>query len=134
LGAAEHDARAALLIIDDEQAAAVFAQRALKFRLGCRADIVANGRYAIKSLETEDYDVIISDVRMPGMNGWQLFEWLTARRPELVSRLMFTTGDASGSELHTRIAKLGIRILQKPFTISALEHEVRRLLALRLPA
>jgi two-component system cell cycle sensor histidine kinase/response regulator CckA len=131
---AENDAHgASLLIIDDEPAAAGFVRRALIYRLGCRAQIVANGSHAIERLEEEDYDVIISDVRMPGMNGLQLFEWLTERRPELVSRLMFTTGDASGSELNSRIAALGIPILQKPFPIGTLVREVRRLLTLRSP-
>ncbi|HEV3216140.1 MAG TPA: hypothetical protein VGZ27_10480 [Vicinamibacterales bacterium] len=51
---------ASLLIIDDEQPAAVFVPRALIYRLGCRVHIVGNGRHAIERLKEEDYDVIIS--------------------------------------------------------------------------
>jgi signal transduction histidine kinase/ActR/RegA family two-component response regulator len=121
---------ASLLIIDDELPATMFVKRALTHLLSCRTETAANGSEAVERLSSGVYDVIISDVRMPGMNGVQLLEWLGNHRPDLVSRLMFITGDASASDLNARIAKLGIPILQKPFTMDALEREVRSLLAL----
>ena len=64
--------------------------------------------------------MVISDVRMPGMNGIDFAEWVQLNHPSLMPRLVLMTGDASGSELNLRADQLGVHILRKPFTLATL--------------
>ena len=40
------------------------------------------------------YDLLICDLRMPGVSGTELYDWLRVNRPELIARLIVATGDA----------------------------------------
>ena len=54
------------------------------------------------------------------MNGVQFLEWLTANRPDLLSKTVFMTGDGRSSELNAKIELAGQPVLRKPFTLDAL--------------
>jgi CheY-like chemotaxis protein len=47
-------------------------------------------------LANRDVDLIVSDIRMPEMDGPALFAWLQSERPELAARVAFVTGDTLG--------------------------------------
>ena len=86
---------------------------------------VADGWEAIRLLEQRDFDVIISDVRMPGMSGREFLERLRRDRPELVGRLVFSTGDAFTVETATLLKESGAPTVAKPFDFAVLERVVR---------
>ena len=116
--------RLAVLVVDDE---ASLREALLRFlqRRNIHGEGVADGWEAIRLLEQRDFDVIISDVRMPGMSGREFLERLRRDRPELLGRLVFSTGDAFTSETATLLKESGVPTVAKPFDFAVLERVVR---------
>ena len=116
--------RLAVLVVDDEPSLREALLRFLQ-RRNIHAEGVADGWEAIRLLEHRDFDVIISDVRMPGMSGREFLERLRRDRPELLARLVFSTGDAFTSETATLLKESGVPTVAKPFDFAVLERVVR---------
>lgn len=116
-----------VLVVEDDDFVAGFIGDALKTRCGCNVSRAANGYQATEILRTSDFDMIISDVRMPKMNGLEFLEWIRSHRPTLQPRLLFITGDASGTELNAAIQQSGVPTLKKPLSVEALVNEFWRL-------
>ena len=116
--------RLAVLVVDDEPSLREALLRFLQ-RRNIHGEGVADGWEAIRLLEQRDFDVIISDVRMPGMSGREFLERLRRDRPELLARLVFSTGDAFTSETATLLKESGVPTVAKPFDFAVLERVVR---------
>jgi CheY-like chemotaxis protein len=71
---------------------------------------------------------VISDVRMPELDGFGLYEWLKNNRPRLAENFLFITGDAGSQDLNQKLESLGARVLRKPFKLEMLVQECQRLL------
>lgn len=120
-----------VLIIDDEPSIR-FALRRWFERQGWVADEATDGVHALDMLLTPSaradsgasYTVIVCDLRMPGMSGSQLHERLKKDRPELIDRLVFTTGDDVASPPVGSVLGSHERVLQKPFEFTALRELV----------
>jgi CheY-like chemotaxis protein len=117
-----------ILVVDDELPVASMLCELL-VEDGHRAEAVSNGAAALKRLSESEYDLIISDMKMPGMGGEQLYGELRRRRPELCSRLLLTTGDTVGSEPRDFVARTGLDLVHKPFDVDSLRRTVRSRLA-----
>src|SRR5438552_2121622 len=117
-----------VLVIDDETA---LRNALLRFlgRRGIRGHGAADGTEALGLLGQRDFDVIISDVRMPGMSGREFLERLRRERPELTARVVFSTGDTFAPETATLIRESGVPTVTKPFDFAALERVVREVAA-----
>jgi two-component system response regulator AtoC len=94
-------------------------------RCGIAAEAVADGREALTALARRDFDAIVSDVRMPGMGGKELVRELTRDRPELLERLILTTGDTLAPETSALLEQTGVPVLVKPFDFDRLEQLIR---------
>src|SRR5437660_744476 len=116
--------RLAVLVVDDEVALREALLRFLQ-RRDIHVEGVADGWEAIRLLEQRAFDVIISDVRMPGMSGREFLERLRRDRPELVARLVFSTGDAFTPETATLLKESGVPTVAKPFDFAVLERVLR---------
>jgi len=79
---------------------------------------------AMSLLEANDYDVILSDLRMPGLDGEDLLRHITQRRPELLPRFVVVTGDTGAPETLELLDRPNLRSLAKPFGIQDLCHTV----------
>jgi PAS domain S-box-containing protein len=113
-----------VLLIDDEAGLRAAVAKYLNRRgIQCRA--VGDGSEALEVLRNRDFDVIVSDVRMPGMNGREFLERLREDRPELVSRLIFSTGDTFAAETAALLRDSGVPSLIKPFDFERLEAVLR---------
>lgn len=66
-----------LLVVDDHRMNRILLARYLA-RLGYRATLVENGRQALEHVQRESFDLILLDVEMPGMDGYQVLEQLQA--------------------------------------------------------
>jgi len=113
-----HGAR--VLVVDDEIVVSRVMQEIFRTKFGCQVDVAANGLAAFKRLAETRYALVISDIRMPEMNGTELYLWLREAQPEAARRFVFVTGHVGEEHLETEIAQLGVPVLAKPFTIAQL--------------
>jgi two-component system NtrC family sensor kinase len=123
------------LIIDDESTLRV-ALRRFFVRLGWQVSEAADGKEALalllESVRTPQhggtyYDMVLTDVRMPGLNGMQLHSRLAAERPDILPRLVFSTGDVSGPETAAFVERVGCVIVNKPFHLGELQEIAEKL-------
>jgi two-component system NtrC family sensor kinase len=116
--------RLAVLVVDDEpgirQATARFLNRS-----GMQVRAVSDGAEALRALRGQAFDVILCDVRMPGMNGRDFLIRLREQAPVLISTLIFATGDTLDADTAALLADAGAPSLVKPFDFDALERLVR---------
>jgi two-component system, NtrC family, sensor kinase len=120
------DGALSVLLIDDEEGLRRAAVAFLK-RRGMHVVAVGDGADALRALRRERFDVIVSDVRMPGMGGGEFLERLRRDHPALVRRLIFTTGDSFAADTSTLLRDSGVPSLAKPYDFATLErtlHEV----------
>ena len=81
-----------VLVIEDEPCIALVCMRTLTTE-GFQVDIAINGEIALEMWRKKDYDLCISDIRTPRMNGIELYRQLESECPESVYKFIFTTGD-----------------------------------------
>ena len=120
------DGKLSVLLVDDEEGLRRAVLGFLK-RRGMHAIAVEDGGDALRVLRRERFDVIVSDVRMPGMSGGEFLERLRREHPTMVNRLIFTTGDAFAADTATLLRDAGVPALVKPYDFAQLEillHEV----------
>jgi two-component system NtrC family sensor kinase len=103
-----------ILVVDDEQHILTLLTRILT-REGCIVETAINGDAAASKLAEQHWDLIISDVKMPGMDGRRLYAHVLATQPELAKRVIFTTGDTANASTLAFLAELGRPYLKKPF-------------------
>ncbi|HYX82363.1 MAG TPA: ATP-binding protein [Gemmatimonadales bacterium] len=114
----------AVLLIDDEEGL----RRALVTfftRRGMRITAVEDGSDGLRVLQRQRFDVIVSDVRMPGMSGGEFLERLRREYPTMLNRLIFTTGDTFAADTATLLRDAGVPSLVKPYDFAKLERVVR---------
>ncbi len=114
-----------ILVAEDEAGVAGVLSGLLR-RLGHEVEVARDGREALARVEASPYDLLIVDVKMPGMGGRQLWEALRDRGSPLVRRLAFMSGNARSPELVELVKEAGALTLPKPFTfenVSALLRE-----------
>lgn len=115
---AARDAR--VLVVDDEPHVRRLIQTVLTTRFECDVDTAAQGIEAFERLAAQKYALVISDIRMPAMNGTELYLWLREAQPELAQRFIFVTGYPGENHLEKDVAEWAIPVLPKPFSISQL--------------
>ncbi|OLC07387.1 MAG: hypothetical protein AUH41_10590 [Gemmatimonadetes bacterium 13_1_40CM_66_11] len=118
------DGKLSVLLIDDEEGLRRAVVNYLK-RRGMHIIAVEDGGDALRVLRREHFDVIVSDVRMPGMSGGEFLERLRREYPAMVNRLIFTTGDTFAADTSTLLRDSGVPSLVKPYDFSKLETVVR---------
>jgi len=92
--------------------------------MGLDVSWVTDGELAISRLRDHDYAVIVSDMRMPKVDGMELLAWIGKHRPDMATRILFITGD-SAAERNDTAVQAGARLLLKPFKIDDLTRECR---------
>jgi len=101
-----------LLIVDDNITNLLVASRQLS-RFGINADKAENGYAAIELLKEQKFDVVLVDLHMPGMDGYQLAKHIQENYPE--TKVIIFTADVL-EEVRLRLKEMGILyILSKPF-------------------
>jgi len=96
--------------------------------LGYRADAAASGVEALALFDRGQYDVVLTDLMMPGMSGWEVLAALRQRDPQLP--IIILTGTPAIGD--PRAAQTGVAVLRKPIDVTALEATIKRMLAQRL--
>jgi two-component system NtrC family sensor kinase len=116
-----------VLVVDDEEPVGNLLARLLG-ELGHQPTVASSGEEALERLKHTSFDLILSDVKMPGMSGFDLHRAVQQLLPELASRIVFVTGDILTPATQARIAQLGNPYITKPFAIERLQALVRALL------
>ena len=113
-----------VLVVDDDLELATVLAAALRAEQH-EVEIAANGLEALDAIAAGHFDVILTDVRMPKLDGPGLYRELQQRHPEMVDRIVFVTGDILGRETAAFLERTRVAHLTKPFDIK----QVRRLVA-----
>ena len=79
-----------LLIVDDEPDMLTLLKRSLEPDLGCQVDTASSGEAALEMLRASDYDLVLADIKMPGISGLEVLEQVKADRGEEVTVVMMT--------------------------------------------
>ncbi len=117
-----------VLVIDDEEIIRATVQDVLA-KKGCDVDTARDGDEAVAMIHCRDYDLIISDIRMPGKNGYQIYSEVKDRAP--ACPVIFMTGfgyDPNHSIIRARAEGLAA-VLFKPFKVDQLLDDVRNAVA-----
>jgi two-component system cell cycle response regulator CpdR len=112
-----------ILLAEDDSSMREYLQRALT-RVGYDVDAVGCGTEALPLLEAGRYDLLLTDIVMPEMDGIELAQKASAGDPEI--RVMFITGFAAVA-LQAGRAAPEAKLLSKPFHLKDLVMEVDRL-------
>jgi PAS domain S-box-containing protein len=114
------------LIVDDEAEVAQSLAEMLGL-LGLQCDVAATGPEGLERIRKRRFDLILSDLRMPGLDGEALHARLVASHPGLIERLAFVTGDTLGTTAEAFLKRAGRPVLMKPFDFGALRQLLRDL-------
>ena len=97
---------------------------------GHRVHFAESGEEALGRMDAAHYDVVISDVRRPGLSGFELYEEIRARHPGMEKRMIFITGDTLSEDIQRFFSQTGIPCLAKPFNLADLRKEIARVTSL----
>lgn len=117
--------RKSVLVVEDESVIAGVCVRTLVAE-GFQVDVAVNGKIALEMWRKKNYDLCISDIRTPNMNGIELFQQLEKENPEAVKRFIFTTGDVLSNNIKEFLEGNGSLYLPKPFIPDDLRAIVRK--------
>ena len=100
-----------ILLVDDEPNVRKSMMRMLR---DYEVVPAANGREALDALQQQAFDAVICDLVMPDVDGVDVYEALAVRRPELLSRLIYTSGGAYTPRTASFVANYDIHFVEKP--------------------
>jgi two-component system NtrC family sensor kinase len=118
---------AEILVLDDERAIAELLGEMLGL-LGHSATLCQSALEALELLEKREFDLIISDFRMPKMNGQEFYQHAIEKKPSLGRRIIFLTGDVVNEETQAFLRSTGNPHLSKPFQLARVEQTVMEVL------
>jgi PAS domain S-box-containing protein len=115
---------ASVLVVDDEPAVGFAVRRVLRSH---EVVVVASAQDALDVLATgKEFDVILSDVMMPGMSGIELYDALARLHPKMASRVVFVTGGAFTPEANAFLDRVTNERMEKPFDLEELRVMVQK--------
>jgi CheY-like chemotaxis protein len=117
--------RPRVLVIDDDRGVRVFVCDVLE-GLGYEADDAEGGVQGLEVLERHRYDIVITDLQMPNMSGWDVVEAVRGRLPTMP--MIMISGFATEDDMRQAQA-VGVPLLHKPFSVVELRRMVSELLA-----
>ena len=117
-----------VLVVEDEPTVAQMISDVLEAD-GHEVETAANGLVALHKVGARVYDVIISDLRMPELDGADFYRELERAQPALLSRLIFITGSTEQPEYRSFLAGALAPVLPKPFNVVDLQEVIRQVLS-----
>jgi two-component system NtrC family sensor kinase len=115
------------LLVEDERIVGELLAEFLTLE-GYEVDRAMDGREALGLVRRHAYTLIVSDVRMPDVDGPALYYELRAMCPEMTRRMVFVTGDVMSPETRGFLEETCLRYLEKPFTIAEFRAVVQDVL------
>ena len=118
---------ARILILDDDHAIAELLGEMLTL-LGYSTVLCHSAQVALEWLDRQEFNLIISDFRMPKMDGQEFYEQAVRKKPELARRILFLSGDVVNEETQGFLRATGNPHLTKPFRLALVEQIVAQVL------
>jgi len=117
-----------ILVVDDEAGVRTLIEKTLT-RMGHSVDVINDAGAALDIIDAGTvYDVILTDVRMPGMSGIELYPLILRKMPSMKNRIIFITGDVMGLDIRTFLNQNNLPYLAKPFDIELLKEKIDTIL------
>lgn len=116
-----------VFIVDDEESIREIVQEGLAAR-GMIVEGAASSEEALTHLLANDYEFVLCDFNLPGLNGEQLFERVRSHAHGATPRFVFMTGALLDPSQVEQFHKKGASVLQKPFHVAALAILLTQLL------
>lgn len=113
---------ARVVVVDDEPLVGRSIRRALR---GHHVQVFSSGREAIERLcADEPFDLVFCDLMMPETSGMEVYEKVSAHRPDLASRFVFMTGGAFTTQAREFLESTPVVCLHKPFELDQIRELV----------
>jgi len=113
------EGKVTVLVIEDEASLRNFVCDALEVE-GYTAVSSESADRAVEILKDRHFNVIVSDMKMPGMSGQNFYTYVQKYHPQLAEKIVFMTGDVLGRETQGFFKITGCRYIEKPFEIDDL--------------
>jgi len=117
-----------VLVVEDDLPIALMVASILADE-GYEVDTAENGRLALEKIEAKEYDLILSDLRMPELDGVGLYRELERRQPDLLRRLIIITRTSWHPDYQAFLEETHVPVLEKPFSLSDLQKLASQVLA-----
>jgi two-component system NtrC family sensor kinase len=114
-----------ILAIDDEQSILDILMNALQ-QDGHQVDVASNGRTGLSKVKASDYDLIITDIKMPDFDGKKFYEEVRKYNEELAKKIIFTTGDLANPETEAFLDKVSQPCIPKPFNLEEVKQTIMK--------
>ena len=115
-----------LLVVEDERIIGNICYRVLT-KEGFNVVLATDGNTAIKLLDTNEFDLYLLDIRLPGIDGLELYRQICQKCPNLSFKVIFMTGDSLTRNIQTFANNAGCQLLEKPFTTNELITAIKNL-------
>jgi signal transduction histidine kinase len=112
-----------VLVVDDEEDILTFVNEILR-RGGYKIQTAADGESALRHLGRERFDLVISDWKMPGLGGQELYQRLLETDPQTAAKMIFMTGDVLSETTEKYLSDQGKTCLAKPFSMAEFQRVV----------
>jgi len=109
-----------VLVVEDEDVLRKLLQEVIRSHFGCQVDAAANGTEGLARAMHDQYDLIVSDIRMPEMSGIELYLRLRELQPATAGRFFFVSGRAGDEQINQEIRRWNVPLVAKPFTMARL--------------
>ncbi|MFC2050997.1 ATP-binding protein, partial [Chloroflexota bacterium] len=120
--------KAKILVVDDETVISQFVSQILTDE-GHEVEAVDSAEDALEKVKSEKYQIIMLDIKMPGMSGIELYRRFRKTSPTLAEGVVFITGDVMGASTMDFLNKTKVPYIIKPFDARQLKTEINRVLA-----
>jgi CheY-like chemotaxis protein/anti-sigma regulatory factor (Ser/Thr protein kinase) len=116
-----------ILVVDDEKAIVELIGEMLSV-LGYDAALCSSAGEGLKRIDETQFDVVMSDLRMPEIDGPQFYRLAVEKDPRLKRRFIFLTGDTVNEDSRAFLKKAGQPFLGKPFRLVQIQEAMRQTL------
>ena len=119
-----------ILIIDDEEYVRLVLEQALRAE-GCEVTALTHGAAGIEALQTSTFDCVITDLRMPGLDGRAVLKWVREHQPDLDVLMLTGHGDVKDAVEAIKQGAWDFLVKETPFDAAVVNAALARLKTMR---
>jgi CheY-like chemotaxis protein len=122
-----------ILVVDDEKPIVEMLGEMLGL-LGYAPTLCTSAAEALEKMDQTEFDLVLSDVRMPQIDGQEFYRQASRKNLAFSQRFVFLTGDTINQETKAFLSSVGSQHISKPFRFSSIQEVVKRMLPTPTPA